>query len=362
MFEEKTYESLMADKMALVSSDYDKREGSILHFALGANSAEAAQMYITLEWMFLQMFGDTAEREYLKKIAYDTRGIVPEPATHAVLKGKFNIEVKEGTRFSQEELNYYVSDFLEEKEGFFYYKVICETAGEAGNRNFGDMIPIDYVPGLATCELTEVLVPGEDEEDTEVFRQRWRDSFNAAAFGGNRADYKIKIKAIEGVGGVKCYRATNAEGEKVGGYVRCVVIASDYSVPSDVLIDSIQTIIDPEQNHAEGDGLAPIGHSVTIAGATGVEVAVSTTITFDTGYTFTDIKSRIEAAVEAYLLSLRKDWEDSETGLVVRIKQIEAAILDVNGVLDVAGTKLNGQEENIQLGIDEIPLRGDISG
>ena len=49
-------------------------------------------------------------------------------------------------------------------------------------------------------------------------------------------------------------------------------------------------------------------------------------------------------------------------GLVVRIKQIEAALLDVEGILDVADTKLNGKAENIQLGVDEIPLRGEISG
>ena len=90
MFEDKTYESLMAEKMERISTEYDKREGSMLHFALGANSAEAAQMYITLEWMFRQMFGDTADREYLAKIAYDTRGLIPEAATHAVLNGKFN--------------------------------------------------------------------------------------------------------------------------------------------------------------------------------------------------------------------------------------------------------------------------------
>ena len=86
----------MKEKLAQVKSTIDKREGSLIHFACGANSAEAAQMYITLEWMFRQMFGDTADREYLAKIAYDTRGLIPEAATHAVLKGKFNIEVKSG--------------------------------------------------------------------------------------------------------------------------------------------------------------------------------------------------------------------------------------------------------------------------
>lgn len=44
------------------------------------------------------------------------------------------------------------------------------------------------------------MIPGEDEEDTEVFRQRYMDSLNAQAFGGNRADYLEKVNAIPGRG------------------------------------------------------------------------------------------------------------------------------------------------------------------
>ena len=362
MFEEKTFENLQAEKLERVNSAFDKREASIIQLATGANSAEMAQAYITMAWMFNQMFGDTAEREYLKKIAYDTRGLVPSDATCAVLKGKFNVGIEKGTRFSLEDLNYTVGDFVEEVGGSYFYEVICDTAGEDGNRHFGEMIPIDYVQNLTVCELVEVLIPGEDEEDTEVFRQRWRDAFNSTAFGGNRADYKAKIKAIDGVGGVKCYRATNSAGEKVGGHVKCVVIASDFTAPSELLIDNIQTIIDPEQNHGEGVGLAPIGHEVTIAAVSSVAINISATITYDTGYSFADIKSYIEKSVEDYLLELRKSWEENENGIVVRIKQIESAILDVKGIVDIADTKLNDAAENVILDVNKIPIRGDISG
>ena len=358
MFEDKTYENLMKEKLAQVKSTIDKREGSLIHFACGANSAEAAQMYITLEWMFLQMFGDTADREYLAKIAYDTRGLIPEAATHAVLKGKFNIEVKSGIRFSLDDLNYYVADFIEQKDGFFYYQMICETLGEAGNWNFGDMIPIDYVPGLTTCELTEVLIPGEDEEDTEVFRQRWRDSFNAAAFGGNKADYMAKINSIDGVGGCKVYRATNAAGEKVGGYVRAVIIASDFTVPSQTLIDIVQDTIDPKRNGA-GDGLAPIGHICTIAAVSGVTVNVTSRFTFDEGYSFADLVGYISSAVRQYLADLARGWAGT-TKLVVRISAIESRLLDIDGILDIGDTTLNGTASNMILGDDDIPVLGTV--
>lgn len=358
LFEDKTYDNLMKEKMNEVSAAYDKREGSMLHFALGANSAEAAQMYMELQWMFRQMFGDTADREYLMKIAYDTRGLIPAAATHAILKGKFNIEVKSGIRFSLDNLNYYVSDFIEQKDGFFYYKLICETLGEVGNRNFGDMIPIDYVQGLTTCELTEVLIPGEDEEDTEVFRKRWRDAFNSVAFGGNKADYMAKINSIDGVGGCKVYRATNAAGEKVGGYVRAVIIASDFTVPSQTLIDTVQDTIDPKRDGA-GDGLAPIGHICTIAAVSGVTVNVASKFTFDDGYTFSDLAGYISSAVQQYLAELARGWAGA-TKLVVRISAIESRLLDIDGILDIGDTTLNGKASNMILGDDDIPVLGTV--
>ena len=358
MFEDKTYEKLMQEKLDGISAQIDKREGSLIHFACGANSAEIAQMYITLEWMLKQMFGDTAEREYLITIARDTRGLEPEPATHAVLKGKFNIEMVPGTRFSLDNLNYYTDGFLESKDGFYYYKVVCETAGEVGNQNFGQMIPIDYVAKLTTCELTEVLIPGEDEEDTEAFRTRWRNSFNSVAFGGNKADYIEKTNAIDGVGGCKTYRATNAAGEEVGGHVKDVILASDFTVPTAELVEYVQNIIDPLQD-GNGDGLAPIGHICTIAPVSSVTANVASHFVFDEGYSFADLEEYIKSAIREYLPSLAKNWADSKN-LIVRISAIESRMLDIDGILDVADTTLNGVASNLTLGPDEIPVLGTV--
>ena len=47
-----------------------------------------------------------------------------------------------------------------------------------------------------TCTITALLIPGEDEEDTEVFRQRYFNSLNAQAFGGNRIDYIEKVNEM----------------------------------------------------------------------------------------------------------------------------------------------------------------------
>lgn len=59
---------------------------------------------------------------------------------------------------------------------------------KAGNDHGGTVIPIEYVEGLETCTVSALLVPGEDKEDTELFRQRYFNSLNLQAFGGNKAD------------------------------------------------------------------------------------------------------------------------------------------------------------------------------
>ena len=38
-------------------------------------------------------------------------------------------------------------------------------------------------------ELTEILIPGEDAEETEDLRERYFNSFGDTAFGGNMRDY-----------------------------------------------------------------------------------------------------------------------------------------------------------------------------
>lgn len=360
MFEDKTFESLLDDKLRQVDNKYDKREGSVIYDALAPNSAEDAQVYITLAWMFAQQHGETADREYLLKIAYDTRGLTPLEATYAKLKGVFNTSIDIGARFTLDGLTYAVTELLNDAE--HSYILQCETLGTEGNRHLGTLIPINYIAGLTSAELTEVIVHARDDEDTEVFRQRWRDSFNSKAFGGNKADYKDKIKEIEGVGGVKVDRATNASGQKVGGYVRCTVISSNYDVPSAELINSIQTVIDPEQNQGDGDGLAPIGAVVNIRAVTGFPIDVSATLTYDSGYSFEAVKSKIQAAIDGYFLELCKAWENDTAGLIVRIARLESAILDVEGVLDITDTTLNGGTQNITLDAYSIPVRGDVIG
>jgi uncharacterized phage protein gp47/JayE len=354
MYEGITYELIlqrMIDRVLAQNPNIDTREGSIIYNALAPAAVELQNMYIQLDTILNESFADTQTRDYLIKRCAE-RGVIPEPATKAILKGEFNIDVPIGSRFSLDILNYRVIEKI--SNGVF--KLECETFGTEGNQRFGTLIPIDYIEGLTSAELTELLIPGEDEEETESLRERYFNSLESQSFGGNIVDYKEKTKQLPGVGGVKVYPVWAG-----GGTVKLVIIDSTYNVPSSTLIDSVQTAVDPIQNQGKGVGFAPIGHVVTVEGVSATSIDISTNITYQDGWTWADIEPYVYEAIDDYFHELASSWEN-ESNLIVRISQIEIRILNVAGVLDIADTTINGLAQNFTLGADSIPVRGEVIG
>lgn len=350
MYEKMTYEIILKRMLDRIPTNVDKREGSVIYDAVAPAAMEVMGMYLELERLLTETFGDTASRKYLIKRAAE-RGLSPTKATHAILKGEFNMDIAIGSRFSCSDLNYAAIEKITDGT----YKMQCEASGEAGNKNLGKLIPIEYIEGLETAQLTEVLIPGEDEEDTEVFRERYFSSFSTQAFGGNQIDYIQKVKALSGVGGVKVYPVWNG-----GGTVKLVIIDSSFAVPSDTLVNQVQTAIDPTQNQGMGAGIAPIGHVVTVVGCGKTAVNIQTDITFQEGWNWEAIKPYAEKVIDEYFKELAKEW-DSSDNLIIRISQIEIRLLNLTGVLDIANTILNGKGENLLIEADNIPIKGEIS-
>ena len=109
MFESKTFETLLAQKLARVPKKLDKREGSIIYDALAPNAFETAMVYAAMDVVLDETFADTASRKYLVRRCAE-RGITPRPATVATAKGSFNIDVPIGSRFSCDKFNWIVRE------------------------------------------------------------------------------------------------------------------------------------------------------------------------------------------------------------------------------------------------------------
>lgn len=403
MFEKYEFDYLMNRMLSRVDNGLDKREGAVIYDALAPAALELANFYIALDMVLNEVFADSASYYFLSKRAAE-RGLYPKEETCAV--GKMVVSpsdciITPGARFHLDGLNYGVASAIEEEKGA--YRVICETPGTIGNQQLGDLLPVEYQEGMETACLTEILIPGEEEEDVEAFRERYFESFRNKAFGGNKADYIEKVSHIQGVGGCKIIRSWNGglapsdlvpgdaaaawfENQSpqslgtdvypwlekvyaaareglltVGGKVKVLLITSDFKPPSAALTNMVQQILDPEEMTGEGEGLVPIGHVVKVGGVRGITVNFRFHVTYEDGYGFSNRKESMEAAIDSYFLTLSREWASSAS-LTVRISQVETLLLSLKGVIDIGDTEINGKKENLKLEGDCIPVRGELVG
>ncbi len=332
--------------------DIDTSEGSLIFNACAKQAVRLEEAYLLLAGLEQNMYTDTADLEHLIRNGND-RGCYINQATYAEFTAQFNCPVPAGSRWNLDEYNYTVFNVISEEN--HTYRLGCDTPGAEPNHVMGDLDPIEYVEGFEWGKIIKCTLEGTDQEETETYRARVMATYNYRGFAGNREYYKSRLKELSGVYGCKLERVS-APSDRI----KATIIGQDYRTPSEEVISAAQTAVDPIVNSGEGEGFAPIGHRVTVIGVKETVVNIETTITCESGYSPEALKSYINQAVDNYLLSLRKKWEDSKT-IIVRILQIEAALINITGILDVAGTKINGAEKNLQITDGSVPVKGEIT-
>ncbi len=379
MFEANTYDELLAAMLKQVPTKVDKREGSIIFDTLSPAALELANTYIGMDIILNNAFAATAEREYLILIARE-RGLTPNTASRAVLRAEFNFNsnigeyigeyVSEGDRFNIDKLNYtllsqMINDTYEEltvtdSSGAIIkvkpreyipgvWQIMCETAGTVGNKSFGNLIPIRTIEGLTRAEITELLIPGEDEEETEDFRQRYFDSINSDAFGGNRADYIKWVSEIEGVGQVKVKRTPLG-----GGTVGVIITDSENKPASAALISKVKELLDPAEFTGQGEGIAPIGHSVTVSTVEEQTVRITfENIEYVSGADTETVQNRIKQILEEYASIINSGWGDRQNTKIYAA-QILARSLDASGIVNIESAELDDSSSYIILDENKI--------
>lgn len=353
MYEDKNYKSILADTKAYIGDEIVKSEGSLVHNALSALAYEIEKLYIQMDFIIEQSHAGTADIEHLEMIALD-RAIVRKEATNAYVKAEFNVAIPIGSRFSLKGYNYKAVEVI--NDGLHHYKMMVEETGAGANTLKGDLIAIDYIDGLESAKVTELLVAGDEEEDKDSLYKRYIQSFTSQSFAGNISAYKEKFTSIQGVGGSKIYPTWQG-----AGTVKAVLISSDYTAVSDYLINQIRAEAVPAKG--SGYGWAPIGHNLTIESVKEVVISVSTQITYAAGYSSSNLSEKIKEKIKEYLKGIAEAWKegDEHTEAIVYISRLESAILDVQGVLDVNNTSLNKNSSNLTLQSDEIPKLGEVA-
>jgi len=375
-FSNKTYANILAAQLNRVPDTIDKREGSMIQTALGPESWYLEGLYLDLDSVQKNAYAETAGGDWLNMLVAE-RGIERKAATKAVKKGIFNIQVPIGSRFSaltgSGYLTYKVIEFIDQTEAGHAYKMECETAGEIGNNYSGQLVAVDYVTGLASAQLTELLSGGTEEETDSSLRERYFATFDVATFGGNIASYRNAILAIEGVGAVQIYPAWQG-----GGTVLCSILDGNYEPAGSTLIDRVQNAICPPEDDEtdpspNGYGLAPIGAAVTIGTGEELKLDISLTVQFLSSIQNGEVtyKSQIEEKIEEYLESVRQSWgamlksQKIEYAVTVYVSRIIYAILTIPEIVNVTDVSINGAASDVVCvetsAVQQVPVLGTVT-
>lgn len=331
MFESMTYENILADMLSRVTSDVDKREGSIIYDALAPCAYQLAQTYFLLNNFIDLVSGDTAVGEYLDRVVADY-GITRKAATYAIRQVDTTGAVAIGTRWGLEDTTYSITEVVSAN----VYKAQCEQLGVIGNQYSGALDNIDNVAGI-TATLTSILTSGADEETDDNLRSRFYSQIQSPSTSGNADNYKEWALEVPGVGDAKVFPLWNG-----AGTVKILVV--DSSMAIDVALPAIvATYIET---------VRPIGAAVTVGSPTSQTISVAANVVLDGTQLLADVQTAFTAALTEYL----KDTV-FETYSVSYAK-IGSILLATAGVQDYNSLLVNGGTANITIGNEEMPIAG----
>lgn len=340
-----TFDEILQRMLAKVPNTLDKREGAVIYDALAPAARELADMYEAIEEKLRNTFAGTADREWLIKCCAEI-GITPNPATYAVRKGTFTpttLEIPIGERFNLEDLNFIVTEKVEDG----VYLLQCEEKGVAGNYGTGNLVPIQYIQGLQSAYLTgEIVIYGEEEEETEVLRQRYFDTLPTMTLDGNVGQYSKWTREYAGIGNFKIFPLWNGKNT-----VKVSILSSENTIASEQLIADYQNYLDPD-SEGLGMGKAPIGAVVTVATATEKPINVEATVILRAGY---DQIIGLEDQLKDYFKSL--NYVRTSVSYVA----VSAVIQNNESIDMVIDVTINGGKVNIELGDEEIAKLGTLT-
>lgn len=359
--------NLMLDN---VPNDIDKREGSIIYDAVAPAAMVNAQQSLSLANIIRETYIKTAQGEFLDYRAVE-HGTSRYAATNTEVKAKFNdddgnpVNVEVGDRFASI------------AESPIFYTVIkanddgtaemqAEEAGTSANSYIGQVLPVTPNDNLAWAEITEIIAPARDAETDDHLRERILKNDAWLAYGGNIADYLDMIHKISEVGAAQIYPVWAGSGT-----VKLVIVNNDLMPASPDLVKKVKNIIDPEDNEAQGVGLAPIDHRVTVVAPEVLKVDVSIQLQLTDQANKVAVEKGIKDMLNELFSELRKDWDTINAtvgrgySLSIYRSKILSKIMLIDGVADSQLPKLNGEDKDIHLifsnEVSQLPILGEVT-
>lgn len=354
-FQNKDYDYFLRKMLDAVPDNIDKREGSIIYDALAPAALVMGQQSLDMANVIKETYIKTASGEFLDYRAIE-HGTSRYPATQIEAKAKVLNDKKEpldnvqiGDKFASigdSPIFYAVTKVNDD----LTVELTAEVKGSSANSYIGQILPVTPNDLLSWAEITEITAPARNVESDDHLRARLLSSQSWIAYGGNVADYLDMTSKIDEVGAAQIYPTWNG-----GGTVKVVILNNDLMPASASLVQKVKNTLDPEDKQAEGYGLAPIDHAVTVTAPEELIVNVDISVKLDDTKVTRYVKDSITKAVESYFQSLRKDWADITQKLgrgyqeTIYRSKILSQVMLTEGVINAKLPSLNGRDADIDL-------------
>ena len=330
-----------------ISNTLDKSQNSMIHDALSASALEFVNMYMELDYVKGQFDVDNLEGEDLERFINQRTGIERKEATYAttkvVISGEEGTEINEGYLVSADEVEFEILDnCIIGSSGHCTVNVRATEEGSIGNVSEDSITGmLTTINGVIDVYNPESVVNGYDEETDDELRERYYHKLERPGKAGNKYHYEEWALEVEGVGAVKVFPLWDGPLT-----VKVLIIDKERQPAESELVDKAEEYINNE---------APFGADVAIDSAGGVDINISANLVIDDGYDEGEAIENIEENITEYLKEIAF-WQSTVSYAI-----IGSLIIDSDGVVDYRDLKVNGSNENISIGEEEVAVLGGVN-
>lgn len=296
--------------------------GADSDYAVRASATGAAVegLYQHQQWLFRQLFPDTADADQLDRfaalyLAPNTRlpavaatGTINFSGTPgAAIPAGTEAKTLTGIAFAT------TAAAILGAGGTAAVPAQASAAGSAGNQAAATALTLTAAPaGVSTAATVAAMTGGADIESDAALLARLLFRLRNPPHGGSSADYYLWAISVAGVAAAYVYSNRRGLG------TTDVIIMAVGGLPDAALIASVQAAI---------DSVRPVQADALVLAPTAVNVAVTAALTLAAGTTLVTAAAAINAALAAYFDTLKP-------GDTVIANRIRALIQDTTGVVD----------------------------
>ena len=349
-FVPREHEEILSELQGWSNTPESKVEGTFEFDCFSTNGLEFMKVENELAEAYRANFGQTTWGEYLDMRAAE-HGVYRREAKKAVgeLTITGNGTINLGAIFATEAGTRFVATSTTAIKDIGTIEIEAVKAGDVGNvaANTITQIPLS-IPGIESCTNEAATYDGYDAEDDDTLRQRFLDKVRLPATSGNPNEYVAWAMSIVGVGAARCIRTPYG-----AGTVKVVIVDSNFEEANADLLERVQTYIDSQR---------PVG---IVDGNVYVVSARPLVINIEADITGAIDESAFRAGLIEYFSRLIKrnfgNYQAANDGILISAAQIGRVILNAGAETYVTETlKINGQQNDIHLDVEELPMIGTI--